>query len=232
MKPQIRLNPYQLADLQVIRGLGVQSLKDAISEVKKLPSAPTQPADIRHALSVTLKGNTSGGEALLRLVLALHGLRRQLTISPDSIFQGLQSGLLPSESKWTDEEFKQWLAIADLVKEFFELEVIGLSAKALDLSYEHTQLLQRARILTDIRPVFDEDASVIRGTVISHSLLLRFDDAEGDHVLSLSIDEEDIHGLIKQCERALKKSQTARKQLQEKAGICAIVPGSEEDNNE
>lgn len=229
MKPQFRLHPRQLADLQAIRGLGASALKVAIAEVKKLHPNPTRPDEIQAVLLRALKENSVGCDALLRQVLSLHGLGRQLNLSAAEIFSGLQPGLQPTESGWAEEEFKEWVAIADLVKEFFELEVIRLSAKALDLSYEHTQLLQRARILTDIRPVFNDDASEVRGTVISHSLLIRFDDPEGDHVLSLAVDEDDIQSLIRQCERALKKSKTARDRL-EKAGVQTIMPRKDEND--
>jgi hypothetical protein len=228
MTPQIRLQRHQVADFQLIRDLGVEAIQRVIPEVKNLGLVPKQPADIQAVLMRASGGNKNGIEALLRQLLSLHGLVRELNLSSTEIFAALNAGLHPAESKWLPEEFDRWVSVSPLVKELFELEVVRLSAKALDLSYEHSELLQRARILTDIRPVFNDDASEVRGTVISHTLLLRYDDIEGDHVLSLALDEGDIRSLIQQCERALKKSQTARTHLEAKAGIPAIVPGKDE----
>src|SRR5438046_380013 len=98
MKPQFRLNRYQLADLQAIRGLGANALKLAIDEVKKLPACPTRPEGIQAALLRVLKENPVGCDALLRQVLSLHGLGRHLNLSATEIFSALQPGLQPTES--------------------------------------------------------------------------------------------------------------------------------------
>jgi hypothetical protein len=60
--------------------------------------------------------------------------------------------------------------------------------------------------------------------------MLRYDDIEGNHVITLSLDEKDILALVKQCERALNKSKTAQDQLEGKAGIPTIIPGKDSDD--
>jgi hypothetical protein len=58
-------------------------------------------------------------------------------------------------------------------------------------------------------------------------LRLQYDSADGEHELSLALDEEDIAKLMRQCERALKKSSAARKLMEEKAGVPTILPGQD-----
>ena len=222
MKPQFRLQPRHLADLAAIRDLGAEALTLAIGEVKKQDARPKLTSEIQAVFDGVLKDKPGGSEALLRQLLALHGLQRQVEISSEEIFLGIEEAIR-NDSKWTEEDWKKWATVSSPLKELFELDTVRLSAKALDLSYEHTQLLQRARIVTDIRPVFNKDASQLCGTVISHSLLLRFDDPQGNHVLNLAVDETDIKDLVKQCERALAKSKTARDRL-EGASIPTIMP--------
>jgi hypothetical protein len=230
MTPQIRFQKHQLADLQVIRDLDAESLRKAIAALSQLPPIPTRPAKIQKTWTEALGKSEKGGDSLLRQLLSLHGMVRQLDLSSDVLFKGLNASLQPPESEWTTEEYERWMSISSLVRELFELEVVCLSAKALDLSYEHSELLQRARILTDIRPVFNSDANEIRGTVITHSLMLRYDDIEGNHVITLSLDEKDIYALMRQCERALSKSKTAKDYLEGKTGLPAIVPGKDSDD--
>jgi hypothetical protein len=230
MIPQIRLQLHQKRDLAAIRDLGAEALCRIIEEIKKLPPEPVPPAKLQDAVARALGGSREGSEQLLRQVLSLHGLLRNLNIEPRQVFAALRLALQPSESGWSREAFQKWNAVETALKDLFELEVIRLSAKALDLSYEHPELLQRARILTDIRPVFNDDATALRGTVISHTLMLRYDDTQGDHVLSLSLDEDDIRLLIQQCERAITKSKTAQNELRSRAGIRTIVPGMQEND--
>ncbi len=223
MTPQFRLSKHQITDWQIIRDLDEAALRHGIEELKKTKSVPVLPIEIGKKLSTSLDAK-GGSESLLRQLLSLHGLVRQLRLSTEQVFTGL-SASLRAEASWSEEEWNRWNSVSKLVRELFDLEIIRLSAKALDLSYEHSELLQRARILTDIRPVFNDDASVICGTVISHSLLLRYDNLEGTHVLNLALDEDDIKSLIKQCERSLKKSGTAKALLENKAEIATIIPG-------
>ena len=230
MTPHIRFRADQLADLSAIRALGVRTLQAAILTLQAFTTAPVRPEELEAKLRATLGAeNQAVAESLVRQLLSLQGLRRRMHLTSEDIFAGLMEGLRPENSQWTDKQYQEWLEVCPLVQQLFNFEVVSLSAKALDLAYEHQELLKRATILTDTRPVFNDDASDIRGMVVSHSLLLSYDDAEGDHVLSLALDNDDITYLKYECERALKKAATAKAQLQKRAGITTIIPGAEEN---
>ncbi len=231
MEPQIRLQAQHKADLALISELGSETVQRLTQHLNSLPQEPVSPGKLQEAIAAALgPASGSASEPILRQLLALHGVLRNLNINPNQIFGALRLALDPSESGWTHEQFEAWKGVEREVKNLFNSEIIYLSAKALDLSYEHAELLQRARILTDIRPVFSDDATQLRGTVISHTLIVRYDDPQGDHVLSLSIDEDDIQLLMKQCERAMLKSRTAQSELQAKAKIPTIIPGRQGNN--
>ena len=227
MTPQIILKKHQLSDLQCIREIGQAGLDRVIAEVNKIPIAPLQPQQLQDEISKALKNNGSNSEAVLRQLLSLHGMLRQLDLSPEEVFAGLNSGLQKSE--WDETALKEWASVSVIFKKLFELPIVQLTAKALDLSYQHSHLLVRARIITDIRPLYNSDATEIQGTIISHKFMLRYDDIEGEHEISCAVDERDIKSLIKQCERALIKSQTAMNQLNEKAGLKSLIPGKDEN---
>ena len=84
------------------------------------------------------------------------------------------------------------------------------TAKALDLSYDYANLLQTTRIVTDIRPIFDNDVTKIDAAVVSFTLRLSYDNTEGNHGLSIAMNQADVKALREQCDRALKKSALAR----------------------
>ena len=225
MTPQIRLQKHHLADLQVVREIGPEGLRGIAAQLRKLPVEPILPKQWHRVITEFLGGDEAKAGVLVRQVLSLHGMLRQLDLSSEEVFAGLSSGLQPSESGWSGDEFERWKSVSGAFRELFDLPLVRLSAKALDLSYEHAHLLQRARIITDVRPIFDDKAIQLQGAVIAHDLLLRYDDVEGEHVLSLSLDDRDIESLRKQCERALLKAQTAKAQLEEKGLLKTLVPG-------
>jgi hypothetical protein len=211
MTLQIRLQKRDLAHLERIREIGQAALRQVIVELSKLPVAPCQPEKLHDSISEALDGDVQRAEVLLRQLLSLNGMRRQLNLRSDEVFLGLDSGL--RRGGWGQEELAKWESVSGIFKELFDLPIVRLSAKALDLSYQHTHLFERAQIITDIRPVFNDDATEIQGTVVSHKLLLRYHDSMGTHELSLAVDKKDIEALIQQCNRALKKSETVKVQL-------------------
>lgn len=231
MTPQFRLEKRQLADWQLVREIEPKLLRESIDKLRSLPPLPCPPGDLDRILKRVLVNRDAEAESLLRQLLSLHGFARNINLRTDQVFAGIQFGLNPVQSDWTDEQFQRWVKIEPLLRELFELDVVRLSAKALDLSYQHAELLQHAQILTDVRPVFDTNASEVRGAVISHSILLRYDDIEGDHTLSLLLDEADVRALKDQCDRALTKSETLQTHLKKQPGIAVWVPGKEADES-
>lgn len=224
MTTQMKLRPQQLADWQCIRGIGEIGMGLVVAEVRKLPISPVQPKELQGVISKALDGRSKDADVLLRQLLSLHGIRRQLDLTSEEIFAGLDSGLL--EAGVGETEFKKWESVSPAFKELFELPAVRISAKGLDLSYQHSHLMQRVQIITDVRPIFNSEADEIQGTLISHKLMIRYDDLEGEHALSLAVDDRDIKALIRQCERAFKKSELVKAQL-DKAGLRTLIPGKD-----
>ncbi len=104
-----------------------------------------------------------------------------------------------------------------------------MASTAIELSYDYANLLRRTKILTDIRPLFNESADEIEAAVVSYTLRLRYDSADGEHELSIALDESDIKTLAAQCERALMKSATARSLMTDTCGVSVTVSGEVND---
>ena len=102
-------------------------------------------------------------------------------------------------------------------------------ANALNLSYDYANLYLRARIITDIRPLFSKDAESIEGAVISYTLRLSIRSANGQNELSMAMDEADVLDLAQQCDRAFKKAHTARKIMKMQAEIPTVITGETHD---
>ena len=100
--------------------------------------------------------------------------------------------------------------------------------KALELSYDYSNLFQTAKILADIRPVFDRQASKMEGAIISYSLRLTFRSLRESESLTIALDEKDVKQLIETCTRALKKADVAKKTMQG-CGLPSTYITGEED---
>ena len=102
-------------------------------------------------------------------------------------------------------------------------------AKALYLAYEYANLLQSVKILTDLRPVFNEGGDDIDGAVVSYTLRLYYDNPEGNHSLSVAFDEQDIQNLHKECERALTKAKTVKRMVEQGMAKPVMIAGEDND---
>lgn len=226
MTPQMKLNRQNLQDLQCIRDIGAEKLKQVVADVGGRSVAPIHPKELQKLMDHALGGDPVAAGVLLRQLLSLHGMRRQLDLDSGDIISGITAGIR-CDSGWDESQIGQWENASEIFQELFDLPIVHLTAKALDLSYQHSHLLQSSHVITDIRPLFNKDASEIQGTTISHKLLLRYDDVEGEHGLSVALDERDLKALIRQCERALTKSRTTQTQLKKKANLETLIPGAD-----
>lgn len=93
---------------------------------------------------------------------------------------------------------------------------IMIAVKAQTLVYTHQNLFLGARLITDVRPVFNDSASEVDELVITHMLTLDYSDgSQRNSSITLAMDQEDIAQLQNQCERAATKILTLKGALKD-----------------
>ena len=224
MVPQLRFSDYQIQDFGAIRDLGPEVLKGVAAKLNELEPPPLQTTKLLELVARELGDQSVHAESLTRQALAANGMMRQVGLTLEQTITGVHSAL-QRDSKWSTAELALWSKIESHFQAVVASRAVRLVANAIDLSYDYANLYRRARILTDIRPLFSESADSISGTVVSFTLRLRYDSVDGDHDLSLAMDEADVLQLIEQCQRALKKSQTARELMTQRANMPTLLSG-------
>lgn len=112
--------------------------------------------------------------------------------------------------KWThsDDTFnllKQRLA------QLLSIQSLQLIAKAHDILLEHAQTFSRARIVSDVRPVFGEKIEDSpSAAVIVHMLNITYHDASGWREFVVALDTKDIQLLMDTLERAKAKTESLK----------------------
>lgn len=222
-----RFSPNTLAALAAIRELEVPKLQDLIQRLRALSPAPLKTSTLRDQLKEAF-GEKAGQVA--PQLLGLYGGKRINRWKPRKLVQNLTRDLaLLEEDRWTDDELEKWRGLEPLLEDLFGIEVLDTASKAIDLAYEYANLFQSARIVTDIRPVFDESASEIAAAVISQTLRIYFSSEEGDHSLSIALDQLDLERLRESCDRAIKKARVAQKLIGESKVPASIAGEPDED---
>jgi len=166
---------------------------------------------------------------ILSTLLNLNEIRSHLELTPHEFVVALGEAIERRASEeWKEKHLASWQRIAALVeKELHPDNAIGLSAKSVELTYAHQNILRDARIFTDLRPVFNQAGDRICGAVITHRLTLNYHDGHANTKIQLTIDAKDVTELRELCKRAEKKAQVLRESLQGLPWKTTIVGASD-----
>lgn len=225
MAIHLNLSRLQIEDLNAIRELGEEQLNKVLDRLKLEDDIVLTTSKIKDALREVLDGEDQIITRVIRQLLSLNGLLRQRDLEVDEVVASVLLSVLDCGRQWSEEEIDGWNSFKSCLVELLQLKCFRVLEKTLNLSYEYANLLQSTRVITDIRPIFNEEKTEIDGAVISFTLRIQYDSADSDHGLSLTIDEGDIDHLIKQCEEAKKKAKVAQECMTKKAAINTVISG-------
>lgn len=230
MAARLEIGETQLADLKRVCSLGPDVVAAIGDRLENLQKPTLRPGQLIEIIQDTLNGNSEAAESVCRQSLALNGLMRQAGLSLDKIASGIDNAI----EEFAEEEpqlSKDWKLCRDAFLRVVSTRAARLTAKAIDLSYDFANLFRRGRILTDVRPLFNQSNDDIEGVVISYTLRLRYDNVGGDHDLSLAMDQRDLDQLLLECQRAIKKGKTAKDKMG-KLDLPAFITGEQNDGSD
>ena len=228
MAAQVRLSPAQLADLAIIRNITPDQVSGLIVRLDRCAPPPLTAPVLMTILLEALDGAESVAESLLRQLLSLTSLQRQRSLTTEDVLAGLIYGVRTSSRPWNEAEVDRWRALEPELQRLLEHPSIWRVAKALDLSYDFAYLLQDARIVSDIRPVFDRNVTRLEAAVVSFTLRLQYDGLDGNHGLSIAMNQVDVESLRAECDRALRKARLAAETMNQQAQVSTFISGSDD----
>jgi len=114
--------------------------------------------------------------------------------------------------------------LSQRVAEILEITALRISVRALGLAVSNERNLLSSRVVTDIRPVFDDSKSTLASRILFlHRLHLHCTHGELHEELSITIDRTDLQSLIDQLTRAKDKEAAMREALKP-AGFSVLDP--------
>ena len=215
--PSIKIPEEALADLKIIAAIDGALFDSLLSVFRE--TAPTLrrrqfedvvAAKVPHVSREDL-------HAVLTTVFFLYSIRERGNFSPSTVSAAVIASLTETKAEGFPEEAKTRLqehlqALLSLDKS------LGVTAKALDVLTEHDKIFCKARILSDIRPVFSVNTKEASAAVIVHNLQIGFH-RNGEHEdIYIALDTDDVQRLKEVIDRADEKA-TALKALVNKAQL-------------
>jgi hypothetical protein len=222
--PRIRLNAQQTEDFAVLCDLGPAKLQALLAALDDSERPIISAAAVR-AKATAIVGE-DGGRALIRQIIAFAiGIRRAAFSSDivDAISEALR------ERQWSDAQLKRWDAIKASFWQLVSHRNITHAAKAFDLSYDYANLFDNMRIITDLRPVFDDEHASLIGGIVRHVLRLSYVSMGDQTSLSIAIDRKDIEDIRQWCDEALKKEAALAGYMAQPSPIQLVTSREERD---
>jgi hypothetical protein len=157
---------------------------------------------------------------ILSAVASLFSVLERFEISTETLSDSIKGLVLASEPTLTPE---QGQTFSSRLGALLKSDRLCLAAKAIGLSVENNSSYLSARIVTDMRPLFDLSAeSEPQAALIVHSLHLHALSGGGDEQdIFITLDSDDIQDLISLLRRAEQKEKFLTS-LMERAQITAL----------
>jgi hypothetical protein len=166
-------------------------------------------------------------ESILSGLLSLNPLLAHVKVPPEKLVGLLTEALERQGNKsWKEAYLTRWKGSRDQISSAIEWasrdETLLALGKIRQLTYAHQNILTGARLVDDLRPIYNHDGSKILHVILSYSLLIDYNDGESRRI-ELALDAADIADLKRACERAQRKT-LAAKELVKPLSLGFTVP--------
>ena len=173
---------------------------------------------------------------ILWTIWNLYQLKNRTRLDTSGLL-GEISGVLENRSpdKWKNENLETWnkatAAVSEFVDQLTDTHPLIVARKAERLGYAHQNVFAEARIVTDVRPVFDAGADKILESFVTQSLLIDYLDGGESRQIEFALDAADVSQLRRLCERAERKALVLKAELDKLPWPSAVL-GQEGSWNE
>lgn len=158
--------------------------------------------------------NPSDVRDIIETLVSLHGVRASWNLEIPELTEVVREAIERDEELGLSGEeragFGERLAL------LLEVDSLDATSKALDVLLEHEHTFHDVRIITDIRPVFGQDAEKSpTGAMIVHVLKISYhDQSEEIKEFYVALDPGNIGALSTEIERANQKADTLKRMLE------------------
>jgi hypothetical protein len=148
---------------------------------------------------------------IIRALVGLYTARTFIGLPPSEFVEAVTDAVERKELKPADAQ--AWTSFKENLAGFLKVEgSLAVASKAQSIVTDQDRIFSRARILSDIRPVFKDDPEALPSAVaVIHTLRIHYHRSGDLKSFSVAMDDEDVRKLRDTLDRAQKKSATLRK---------------------
>lgn len=210
--PGLRVPSEYEPGIVIIRSLSDSDISSVI-EVLKSASLPSDPNEIIPLLKKVLpKLPSEDVENFFETLYSLYLFRAHSDVSIGLFVHDLSEAIGETENpKLRITDPKEQALLRARLESLLTVRPFSTISKAHGLRYDFANLFWDAKIFSDIRPVWNGDATKPpEGVVITHTLKLEYHRAGGRGEIYVHVDSDDIERLLAVLRRAQDKDATLK----------------------
>jgi hypothetical protein len=212
---RFRIPESGLAGLKALISLGPEGVT-ALCEVARDLPLTLNMRGLTTRLSNDLKVETPAvSQFVMGALMPLNHLRVYLKLETPDFLKALSDNLeKEAPEKWRSENLAGWKAIEGRVAPLFEKDnFFSVSNKSYQLLLNRPNPVQDVKILSELRPVYSEDATSVKAFVLAKTLVVDYMEGDTKKTIHLSMDMDDLRSLASEVDRAKLKRETVSEEV-------------------
>jgi hypothetical protein len=207
----------------------IDDLSSLRETVEGLAPHKRTPAEISGVFGRSKKISQTQARNIVNQILALQNLRQDLRLSADEVYDTVLESLESLDKPDWKDRIETWTSKKiDIIEVIDESHPLSIIQKSIRLSHSHQNVVHDTRIITDLRPVFDEPAQNIKQITMTFTLDVDYYDGTENRSIYFALDANDVTNLRKACERAETKILTTKRTMVSLESPLVVV-GEEND---
>jgi uncharacterized protein (DUF1778 family) len=212
--PEITIPESAYPAIQSLAHLSEEDFRAFLSALERAKPAATPNLFSKHVAEHAPQINSSTIKMIVNELFSMNYAFGDVDISTAEIAQSVAEAAFSEQSEEFPIDETDRDILKDRLEKLFALKAsLGLTSKAVGLLTDAEHLFFTAKILTDVRPIFNEEGDVVEATVILHNLVLHYGES-GDHRdFVVTLDTNDIKALREVLDRADNKAKALKSLL-------------------
>jgi len=165
-------------------------------------------------------------QRIFETILNLYNLKNRLKMTGIDVIDAVSANLASHEEEWN--EARQ--AVASLLDSISDAHPLAIRAKAERLAASHQNVFTDAQLLTDVRPVFNRNATEVVEYLIGFRLLVEYIEGDARRTIEFALDAADVARLKRLVDRAETKATSLKKAFAQ-ANWASFVVAEESDTS-
>ena len=207
---RIRIPESGLAGLEALIDLGPEGVTRLHEAAKGLPLTLSMK-DLTRRLAADLDLDPHFVfDLVVGALMPLNHLRVSLGLETAGFLETLSKALEQEPpADWRTKNLDRWRALTERIGPLFEKDnIFSLCNKSYQMLVNRPNPVADLKILSELRPVYSEDAASVRALVQAQTLVVGYMEGDVKRTIFLSMDLDDLRTLAAEVDRAKLKKET------------------------